>query len=58
MLTYSIPLRHEGQVYGVLGVEVSTRALNDYFPSAELNEDQQSGYLLAVRRDGDYKSIS
>ena len=52
MITYSVPLRHEGQVYGIIGVEISSRRLYDYFPVAELNDQQQSGYLLAVR-DGD-----
>ncbi len=49
MITYSLPLRCEGQIYGVMGVEISSRSLYDYFPVAELNETQQSGYLLAVR---------
>ncbi|MCI8542677.1 MAG: response regulator [Lachnospiraceae bacterium] len=49
MITYSLPLRHQGQVYGVMGVEISARTLYDYFPVAELNDQQQSGYLLAVR---------
>lgn len=51
MITYSLPLRYEGQVYGVLGVEISVRELYDYFPVAELNESQQSGYMLAVREN-------
>jgi signal transduction histidine kinase/CheY-like chemotaxis protein/GGDEF domain-containing protein len=55
MITYSLPLRYEGTVYGVLGIEISARKLNDYFPVAELNESQQSGYMLAVRQvDGRY----
>ncbi len=55
MITYSIPLRFDGQVYGVLGVEISSRSLYDYFPVAELNSSQQSGYMLAVRKeDGRY----
>ena len=53
MITYSFPLRYEGQVYGVLGVEISSRNLYDYFPVAELNESQQSGYMLAVRESED-----
>lgn len=58
MITYSVPLRHEGKVYGVLGVEVSGRVLYDYFPATELNDSQQSGYLLAVRRgDGSYTPL-
>ncbi len=52
MIAYSIPLRHDGRVYGVLGVEISCQSLFDYFPVAELNASQQSGYLLAIR-EGD-----
>ena len=52
MISYSLPLRRQGQVYGVLGVEISLRRLGTYFPAAELNEDQQSGYMLAVRGGG------
>ncbi len=51
MITYSIPLRYEGTVYGVLGIEISSRSLYDYFPVSELNDSQQSGYMLAVERD-------
>lgn len=58
MITYSIPLRHEGQVYAVLGIEVSSRNLYDYFPVTELNDSQQSGYMLAVQHeDGTYDSL-
>ena len=56
MITYSLPLRYGGVTYGVLGVEISSRSLYEYFPVAELNESQQSGYLMAVRKDdGGYK---
>ncbi len=51
MITYSLPLRHEGKVYGVMGVEISTRSLYEYFPVAELNASQQSGYMLALSQD-------
>ncbi len=51
MITYSLPLRYRGQVYGVLGVEISSKNLYNYFPVAELNESQQSGYMLAVRQN-------
>ncbi len=55
MITYSIPLRYGEKVYGVLGVEISSRMLYDYFPIAELNVSQQSGYMLAVKEeDGSY----
>ena len=52
MITYSLPLRYRGEVYAVLGVEVSCRSLYDYFPVAELNDSQQSGYMLAVKDSG------
>ncbi len=59
MITYSLPLRYEGQVYGVLGVEISVRYLYDYFPAAELNSSQQSGYMLAVKEEnGSYRSLA
>ena len=53
MITYSLPLRHEGEVYGVLGVEISEQRFADYFPVAELNASQQSGYMLAVKHGDD-----
>lgn len=58
MITYSLPLRYEGKVYGVFGVEVSERRLADYFPVTELNDLQQSGYMIAVRQeDGSYAPL-
>ncbi|MCI9078701.1 MAG: response regulator [Lachnospiraceae bacterium] len=51
MITYSLPLRYQGQVYGVLGVEISSRSLHDYFPVAELSKNQQSGYMLAIQEE-------
>lgn len=58
MITYSLPLRYKGQVYGVLGVEISSRRLYDYLPAEELNHSQQSGYLLAVQKgDGSYDAL-
>ena len=58
MITYSLPLRYQNRVYGVLGVEISSRSLYDYFPVAELNQAQQSGYMLAVKKDdGSYMPL-
>ncbi len=59
MITYSLPLRYKGITYGVLGVEISSRSLYEYFPVAELNDSRQSGYLLAVRKeDGGYMPLT
>lgn len=58
MITYSLPLRYEGEVYGVLGVEISEMNLYDYFPVEELNESRQSGYMLALAKDdGSYAPL-
>lgn len=53
MITYSLPLRYDGKVYAVLGVEISSRNLYNFFPAGELNDSQQSGYLLAVKKEGE-----
>ncbi len=58
MITYSLPLRYEGSVYGVMGVEVSAKILRGYLPAEELNDARQSGYLLAVKdTDGGYRPL-
>ena len=58
MITYSFPLRAQGQVYAVMGVEISVRVLDSYFPVAELNDSQQSGYMLAVKREEGYVPLA
>lgn len=58
MISYSLPLRYEGRVYGVLGVEISMKVLSSYLPVEELNESRQSGYILAVKEtEGNYRSL-
>lgn len=48
MISYSMPLiSADGQVYGVLGVEVSADVLESMIPEGELNSGKQSGYILA-----------
>lgn len=45
MIAYSVPLMLDGQVYGVLGIEVSTAYLADTcFPISELNGSEAGGY--------------
>ena len=60
MITYSIPLVCNGEVYGVLGTEISTSYLeNSYFPLRELDTNQNVGYVLAVDLgDGQYLSLA
>ena len=48
MISYSMPLiSQEGEVYGVLGVELSSDALDTLIPKEELNQGEESGYILA-----------
>ncbi|MCM1467759.1 MAG: response regulator [Alistipes sp.] len=55
MITYSVPLRYAGVTYAVLGVEISENYLRNYLPVSEINESEQSGYIIAVRNgDGSY----
>ena len=57
VITYSIPLRLNGQVYGVFGVEISLPALiKEYMVSGGIYD---SSYLIAVKGDdGDYRPIA
>ncbi len=59
MITYSVPLRHDGRVYGILGTEIELGYLYDFFPLTELDDGEQSGYMLAVeKQDGSYTALA
>lgn len=60
MIAYSVPLMLNGQVYGVLGIEVSTAYLADTcFPISELNGSEAGGYALALADgNGSYQIIT
>ncbi len=60
MISYSVPLVYQGEVYGVLGMEVSTSyLLKTYFSVKELDSAQNAGYALAVDNgNGDYTCIT
>ena len=58
MITYSVPLRYNGEIYGVLGVEISLGYLYNYFNVADLDQDQNAGYALMIDQgDGSYRSV-
>lgn len=59
MISYSIPLRNEnGEVFGVLGTEISETYLEEYMPFKELNQKSYSSYLLAEKQeDGTYQPL-
>ncbi|WP_418316737.1 ATP-binding protein [Senegalimassilia anaerobia] len=60
MIAYSVPLMLDGQVYGVLGIEVSTEYLADTcFPISELSGSEAGGYALALADgNGSYRIIT
>ena len=58
MITYSVPLIYDGIVYGVLGVEISTAYLKQYFQLRDLDSDLNAGYILAVDKgDNQYEFL-
>ena len=58
MITYSIPLVKDGTVYGILGVEMATGYLKDYFPVKDLDANLNAGYVLALENeDGNYEEL-
>lgn len=57
MITYSVPLVYGGQVYAVLGVEVSVSAISKYFLIRELDNDLNAGYAIAIRNGDEYELL-
>ncbi len=59
MISYSIPLIYDGQVYGILGTEMSTAYLiRNYFVLQDLSPELNSGYTVAVDAgDGSYRML-
>lgn len=53
VVSYSIPLiSADGQPYGVLGVELTTKYLSSLLPYKELNDADKSCYVLTVHENG------
>lgn len=50
MITYSVPLIYDDEVYGVVGVEVSLNYLNTFFPASDLDRNLNSGYALVIEK--------
>ena len=59
MISYSLPLEYDGQVYGVLGIEVSTAyVLQTCFSVDDLAINKTAGYAIAYANDdGSYGFI-
>ena len=48
MITYSVPLQYNGEIYGILGVEISLNYLDSYFNVKDLDSSLNAGYALAT----------
>ena len=58
-VTYSIPLRLNGQVYGIFGVEITLPTLIKQFVASEATHQTTTGYLIAVEEpDGSCRPIA
>ena len=58
MITYSVPLQYDGEIYGILGVEISLKYLDSYFNVKDLDNSLNAGYALAAGQgDNQYKVI-
>ena len=51
MITYSVPLLYDNEIYGILGVEVSLSYLNTFFPASDLDRELNSGYGLVIEKE-------
>ena len=49
MITYSVPLKYDGEIYGVLGVEISLDFLNSYYSVHDLDTSRNAGYEMCIR---------
>ncbi len=59
MITYSVPLECDGEIYGVLGVEIGISYLNNYFSVSELDDSLNAGYALMIEKeDGKYEVLA
>ena len=58
MITYSVPLMYENEIYGVLGVEIGVNYLSSYFSVQDLDSRLNAGYVLMLEQeDGSYRSV-
>ncbi len=59
MITYTVPLRYGGTIYGVIGIEISLSYLESYLTVSNLDSGMNAGYALAIKNgDGTYDVIA
>lgn len=58
IITYTMPLIYDEEVYGIIGMEISVRYLEKLLPAVELDEEGTGGYILAeYREDGSIQPL-
>ena len=46
MISYSVPLKYDNEIYGVVGVEIATSYVSNYFSVKDLDNTLNAGYAL------------
>ncbi len=57
MITYSVPLKYEDGIYGVLGVEISLNYLQTYLSVDDLDSSQNAGYALVIKENDESYTV-
>lgn len=58
MISYSVPLKYDNEIYGVVGVEIATSYVSNYFSVKDLDNTLNAGYALMINKgDNQYESI-
>lgn len=57
MITYSVPLKYDDNVYGVLGVEISLNYLQNYLSVDDLDNSQNAGYALVIKENDESYTV-
>lgn len=59
MITYSVPLIYDNEIYGIIGVEISLTYLNTFFQASDFDRSLNSGYALVIEKDnGEFEVVT
>lgn len=54
IITYTMPLfDKQGQLYGVIGIEITESYLNSFLPATDLAPQDSLGYLIGIQNEGE-----
>ncbi len=57
MITYSVPLKYNDNIYGILGVEISLNYLQTYLSVDDLDSTQNAGYALVIKQNDELYTV-